>query len=84
MAKNKIKVGTEVVVIAGGSKNKSGVVTSINRKKETVTVEGVNIRKKAQRPTGESEGGIIEFEGPIHISNVMSKEKYDSRKAAKA
>ena len=80
----KLKVGTEVVVIAGAEKNSTGLITSINRKKQTVTVEGVNMRKKAQRPTGESEGGIIEFEGPIHISNVMSKEKFDSRKAAKA
>ncbi len=84
MAKNKIKVGTEVVVIAGSEKNKSGAVTSYDRKKDIVTVEGVNIRKKAQKPTAEAEGGIVEFEGPMHISNVMVKEKYDSRKAAKA
>lgn len=76
-----IKIGTEVVVIAGSQKTKSGKITSINRKKETVTVEGVNLRKKAVKPNGENEGGIVEFEGPIHISNVMTKEKYDSRKA---
>jgi len=84
MAKSNIKIGTEVVVISGPEKNKSGVVTSYNKKKEFVTVEGVNIRKKAQKPSGENEGGIVEFEGPIHISNVMTKEKFDSRKAAKA
>ncbi|MCM8526166.1 MAG: 50S ribosomal protein L24 [Lentisphaeraceae bacterium] len=78
---SKLKIGTEVVVIAGSEKSKSGKITSINRKKETVTVEDVNIRKKAVKPNGENEGGIIEFEGPIHISNVMTKEKYDSRKA---
>lgn len=78
---SKLKIGTEVVVIAGSQKTKSGKITSINRKKETVTVEDVNIRKKAVKPNGENEGGIIEFEGPIHISNVMTKEKYDSRKA---
>lgn len=78
---NKLKVGTEVVVIAGSQKTKSGKITSINRKKEIVTVEDVNIRKKAVKPNGENEGGIVEFEGPIHISNVMTKEKYDSRKA---
>jgi len=76
-----LKIGTEVVVIAGSQKTKSGKITSINRNKETVTVEGVNLRKKAVKPNGENEGGIIEFEGPIHISNVMTKEKYDSRKA---
>jgi large subunit ribosomal protein L24 len=84
MAKSKIKVGSEVVVIAGSEKNKSGLITSYDRKKEIVTVEGVNIRKKAQKPAGENEGGIVEFEGPMHISNVMTKEKFDSRKTTKA
>jgi len=84
MAKSNIKIGTEVVVIAGSEKNKSGVVTSYNKKKEYVTIEGVNLRKKAQKPSGDNEGGIVEFEGPMHISNVMTKEKFDSRKAAKA
>lgn len=78
---SKLKIGSEVVVIAGSQKTKSGKITSINRNKETVTVEGVNLRKKAVKPNGENEGGIVEFEGPIHISNVMTKEKYDSRKA---
>jgi large subunit ribosomal protein L24 len=81
---NSIKVGSEVVVIAGGEKGKSGTIVSINRKKETVTIEGVNIRKKAQKPTSDNDGGIVEFPGPLHISNVMLKDKYDSRKAAKA
>lgn len=84
MAKASIKVGTEVVVIAGSEKTKSGKITSLDRNKNTVTVEGVNIRKKAVKPSGENEGGIVEFEGPIQISNVMPKERYDSRKAAKA
>jgi large subunit ribosomal protein L24 len=84
MAKSNIKIGTEVVVIAGTAKGSAGVVTSYNKKKECVTVEGANLRKKAQKPSGENEGGIIEFEGPIHISNVMTKEKFDSRKTAKA
>jgi len=78
---SKLKVGTEVVVIAGSQKSKTGKITSINRIKETVTVEGVNLRKKAVKPNGDNEGGIVEFEGPLHISNVMTKEKYDSRKA---
>lgn len=78
---SKLKIGSEVVVIAGSQKTKSGKITSINRNKETVTIEGVNLRKKAVKPNGENEGGIVEFEGPIHISNVMTKEKYDSRKA---
>ncbi len=81
MAKSTLKIGSEVVVIAGSEKERSGKITSINRKKETVTVEGVNLGKKAVKANGEIEGGIIDFESPIHISNVMLKEKYDSRKA---
>ncbi len=81
MAKSTLKIGSEVVVIAGSKKESSGKITSINRKKETVTVEGVNLRKKAVKANGEVVGGIVDFEGPIHISNVMLKEKYDSRKA---
>ena len=84
MAKARVKVGDEVVVIAGSSKGQSGTVTSINQKKQVLTVGGVNIRKKAVKPQGEQEGGIVEFDGPIHVSNVMNKEKYDGRKANKA
>ena len=84
MAKTKVKVGDEVVVIAGSQKGKSGTVITVNRIKEVVTVGGVNIRKKAVKPQGEQEGGIVEFDGPLHLSNVMNKEKYDSRQAKKA
>ncbi len=85
-----VKMGEEVVVIAGKDKSradkvKSGKVTSINRKKQTITVEGLNISKKAVRPSeANPEGGIVEFEAPIHVSNVMKKEKYDARTAKKA
>ena len=54
-------------------------------KKETVTVEGLNISKKAVRPSeANPEGGIVEFEAPIHVSNVMKKEKFEARAAKKA
>ena len=82
-----VKIGEEVVVIAGkdksrGGKIKSGKVTSIDRKKMTVTVEGINIAKKAVRPSEENpNGGFLEFEAPLHVSNVMKKEKYEARKA---
>ena len=85
-----VKMGEEVVIIAGkdksrGDKIKSGKVTSINRAKETITVEGLNISKKAVRPSeANPEGGIVEFEAPIHVSNVMKKEKFEARAAKKA
>ena len=85
-----VKMGQEVVIIAGkdrsrADKVKSGKVTSINRLKQTITVEGLNISKKAVRPSeANPEGGIVEFEAPIHVSNVMTKAKYDARSAKKA
>nr|WP_202944964.1 50S ribosomal protein L24 [Lentisphaera araneosa] len=83
-------MGEEVVIIAGkdrsrADKVKAGKITSINRKTQTVTVEGLNISKKAVRPSeANPEGGIVEFEAPIHVSNVMTKAKYDARSAKKA
>ena len=65
------KVGDKVVVIAGSNKGKVGKIIKTLRKEEKVVVEGVNIVKKHQKPTAMSTGGIIEFEAPIHVSNVM-------------
>jgi large subunit ribosomal protein L24 len=85
-----VKMGEEVVIIAGKDKSradkvKAGKITSINRKTQTVTVEGLNISKKAVRPSeANPEGGIVEFEAPIHVSNVMTKTKYDARSVKKA
>ncbi len=85
-----LKIGEEVVVIAGkdktrGDKVKSGKVTSINRKNNTITVEGINLNKKAVRPSeANPEGGFVELEAPLHVSNVMKKEKFEARAAKKA
>ena len=85
-----VKIGEEVVVIAGkdktrGDKVKSGKVTSINRKNNTITVEGINLNKKAVRPSeANPEGGFVELEAPLHVSNVMKKEKFEARAAKKA
>jgi large subunit ribosomal protein L24 len=81
--KLKIKKGDQVEVIAGNNKGERGEVKSIIRKKDKfgnydpnrvyVIVSGVNMIKKHQRRTGDvrTQVGIIEREGPIHISNVM-------------
>ena len=65
------KVGDEVVVIAGSSKGKKGKVIKTLKAENKVVVEGVNIIKKHQKPTGMTEGGIVEKEAPIAASNVM-------------
>lgn len=68
----KIKKDDKVKVIAGKDKGKEGIVLSVNYKKNTVNVDGVNIAKKHQKPTSEdNKGGIIDKDMPIHISNVM-------------
>jgi len=71
----RIKKGDTVLVIAGENKGARGTVQRVDAKAERVVVTGVNIVKKAQRPVragrGQTQTGIIEFEAPIHISNVM-------------
>ena len=72
MAMSKIKKGDEVRVIAGRDIHKEGKVLEVNPKKNTVTVEGVNVVTKHQKPSMANQaGGRIEAEAPIHISNVM-------------
>ncbi len=72
MATMKIKKGDMVRVIAGADKDNEGKVISVDPKKQTVIVEGVNLVKKHQKPSVANQaGGIIEQEAPISISNVM-------------
>jgi large subunit ribosomal protein L24 len=69
---NRIRRDDEVVVIGGKDRGKTGRVLRVDPKKDKVFVEGLNIVKRHQRPRpGSNEpGGVIEKEGPIHLSNV--------------
>ena len=69
MSKLHIKKGDQVQVIAGDSKGQTGKVLKVEVSKQRAIVEGVNLCKKAnaQNP----QGGIVEKEAPIHISNLM-------------
>lgn len=68
----KIKKGDNVIVIAGKDKNKEGKVLAVDTKNNTVTVEGVNVVKRHQKSNQMNpNGGIVEKEAPIDISNVM-------------
>ena len=81
--KNKIKIkrGNEVVVISGSQKGKRGKILELIMAKGRVIVEGVALKKKHVKATPENtEGGVIEREGSVHISNVMSAEKFDAKK----
>ena len=68
----KIKRGDRVVVLAGRDRGARGMVRQIDRKKQRLTVEGVNMIKRHQRArSAQQTSQIIEREGSIHISNVM-------------
>ena len=74
----KIRRDDEVIVISGKDRGKTGKVMRVDPAKQRVYVEGLNLVKRHQRPQqvrdaqrAESVGGVIEKEGPIHISNVM-------------
>lgn len=72
MATLKIKKGDLVKVIAGKDKDKEGKVIAVNKKDNTVLVEGINMITKHTKPSmANQQGGIIHQEGPIDISNVM-------------
>ncbi|WP_428910399.1 50S ribosomal protein L24 [Niallia sp. Krafla_26] len=67
-----VKTGDKVMVISGKDKGKTGVILASFPKKNRVLVEGVNIVKKHSKPSQVNpQGGIINQEAPIHVSNVM-------------
>ena len=68
--KFKVKKGDKVVVISGRDKGKSGEVLSVLRAENRVLVQGVNMVKRHTRQQPGQQGGIVEKEGAIHISNV--------------
>jgi large subunit ribosomal protein L24 len=68
----KVKKGDIVKVIAGNDRGKRGEVMRVLPEKQRLIVKGVNIITRHQRPTArQREGGIIEREGTIHLSNVL-------------
>lgn len=70
MIKLKIKKGDKVKVIAGKNKGKTGDVIKVFPVSNKLIVSGINLVKKHTKPSQMSEGGIIQKELPIHISNV--------------
>ncbi|TET49743.1 MAG: 50S ribosomal protein L24 [Anaerolineales bacterium] len=72
---NRIKKGDTVEVIAGNDRGERGMVKRLLPSRDRIAVSGVNVVKKHQGAVragrGQIQPGIIEFEGPIHISNVM-------------
>jgi len=69
----KIKKGDTVEVVAGKDSGKKGRVLVVDRDRERLVIEGVNMIKRHTRPNPQKnvKGGIVEREAPIHVSNVM-------------
>ena len=75
----KIRKGDKVVVIAGKDKGKTGEVISVHPADERAVVRGINVAKRHQRQTPSQEGGIIDRELPIHLSNIAIQDPSDGK-----
>ena len=79
-----IKKGTQVRIITGKDRGKTGEILEIDRKQKRVKIKSINMIKKHLKPTKENKGGIISKENFIHISNIKNidlkkKEKKESK-----
>ncbi len=75
----KIKKGDKVVVLTGRDKGKTGEVVQVMPKEDRALVRGVNMVKRHQRQTMNQEGGIIQKEAPIHLSNLALADPKDGK-----
>jgi len=77
-----VKKNDEVVVLSGSNKGKRGRIISVLAKKQRVIVEGAAMIKRHTRKSQQHpQGAIVEREGSVHISNVMSVADFDARAA---
>ena len=82
----RLKQGDEVIVVGGKDRGKRGKVLRVEPRQARLYVEGLNIVKRHQKPRqvpgadrAEQVGGVIEKEGPIHLSNVMLADPKDGK-----
>jgi large subunit ribosomal protein L24 len=78
----KLRTDDEVVVISGKDKGKSGKIIRVDRARDRVYVEGINIVKRHQKPNPARPNapvGVIEREGPVHVSNVALLDPSDHK-----
>jgi large subunit ribosomal protein L24 len=80
-----LKKGTQVKIITGKDKGKTGEVLEINKKLNKVKIKAINMVKRHTKPTKENKGGIVSKESFIHQSNVknIDKEKEVNKKGKK-
>ncbi len=82
--KTHVKKGDQVVVIAGAAKGAQGIIIEVQPSKSRVLVEGVRMIKKTVKPSQDRpQGGFIEKEAPIHISNVKLASAPDKKTSTK-
>lgn len=75
----KIKKGDKVVVLAGKDKGKTGEVLQVLPKESRAVVQGINVVKRHQRPTQTNQGGIVEKEAALAISNIAIADPKDGK-----
>lgn len=79
MALAKIKKGDRVIVLAGRDKGKRGEVIEVRPTDDRALVRGVNMVRRHQRQSAQSEGGIISKEATIHLSNLAHEDPRDGK-----
>ena len=77
-----LKKGTQVKIISGKDKGKTGEILEINRKLNKIKIKSVNMVKKHLKPTKENKGGIVSKESFIHQSNVRNIDQNKKEKKA--
>ena len=78
----KLRTDDQVIVISGKDKGKTGRILRVDRARDRVYVEGINIVKRHQRPNParpNAQVGVIEREGPVHVSNVALVDPKDRK-----
>ncbi len=79
MAKLKVKKGDKVMVVTGTDKGKSGEVLSVMPKVNRVLLRGINVAKRHTAQSQTSQGGILDKELSVHISNVSHIDPKDNK-----
>ena len=74
------KKGTQVKIISGKDKGKTGEILEINRRLNKVKIKSIGMIKKHLKPTKENKGGIVSKESFIHLSNIKNLDQNKSEK----
>ena len=77
-----LKKGTQVKIISGKDRGKTGEILEIQKKLSRIKVKSINMIKKHLKPTKENKGGIVSKENFIHMSNVKNLDENKKEKKA--